>query len=255
MFIRGFVAAGLLMAMSAAAVSAEPADSQGHGHGHAQQHASSSGATVSSRVASGLAAGGSNDPNVMVIRPGAGSATAAIVCSSKPDAWAKPLNDSDWISTAADCTATRDAGQYRYDIKFNVSSGTTGVSLSGSLLSDDNVVGVALNGHALALNGSGGPTSPATFSTTDQSFFVVGANTLSITVNNASGATGLDFQARVQSDNPTTSADGNGTDKDNDDTNNAGEDNHGQCVSEAAHSTAPGPGHGEAVREAAHNCD
>jgi hypothetical protein len=29
---------------------------------------------------------------------------AAVVCSSKPDAWAKPLNDSDWISTAADCT-------------------------------------------------------------------------------------------------------------------------------------------------------
>ena len=251
MFVRGFVAAGLLLAVSAAVVSAEPANSQGHGHGHAGQHASSSGMTASSPLASGLAGAGSNDPNVVVTRPGAGSSTAAVVCSSKPDGWAKPLNNSDWISTGADCAATRDAGQYRYDSKFNVSNGTTGLSLSGSLLSDDGVVGVVLNGHALSLNGSGGATSPTTFSTTDQSFFLVGTNTLSITVNNLSGATGLDFQARVHSDNPTASPDG----KDEGATGDVGDDNHGQCVAEVAHVTAPGPGHGESVREAAHNCD
>src|SRR5262245_4197254 len=119
MFVRGFVVAGLLLAMSAAVVSAEPVDSQGnrHGHGHANQQASTSGATASSRLASGLGADGSNDPNILVTRPGAGSPTAAVVCSSKPDAWAKPLNDSDWISTGADCMSTRDAGQYRYDGK------------------------------------------------------------------------------------------------------------------------------------------
>ena len=96
--------------------------------------------------------------------------------------------------------------------------------------------------------GSGGFSFAKHLQTGDQSFFLAGMNSLSITVNNASGATGLDFRVRVRS-NDAPSADDDAAD----DGNKA--DNHGQCVFEVAHSTPPGRGHGEAVREAAHNCD
>ena len=170
------------------------------------------------------------------------------MCSSVPGGWSNELNDSEWISPVADCTSDQGAGQYRYDVTFNVPSGTTGLSLSGSVLADDSVVSVVLNGHGLTLSRQWRvQLHQARFETGDQSFFLAGTNTLSFTVNNGSGATGLDFRVRVRS-NDAPDADGD----DADDGNKA--DNHGQCVSEVAHSTPPGPGHGEAVSEAAHNC-
>jgi hypothetical protein len=246
MLMRSLVAAGLLLAMSASGVAAEPGKGQGNGNGHGKQQAASSSSSVSSQFVSGSAADGTTDPNVVVLRPGATGTTAAVVCSNEPDAWAKALKNSDWISLTADCTTALEAGNFRYDTTFNVPSGTTGLSLSGSAMSDDNLVSVMLNGHALTLSGAGGFSSPGTFSTSDQTFFVAGTNTLSITVNNASGATGLDFQARLRSDNESDADNGNGG-------GNA-RDNHGACVAAVAHSTPPGPGHGEAVSEAAHNC-
>jgi hypothetical protein len=241
MLVRGLLAAGLLLAVSASGVAAEPGKGRGNARGHDKQQASNSNSNsdLLTQLSSGQA-------TVVVTLPGASATSATVECTSVPSGWANELNDSDWISPIASCTSDQAAGQYRYDVTFNVPSGTTGLSLSGSVLADDSVVSVVLNGHGLTLSGSGAFSSPSTFETSDQGFFLSGTNTLSITVNNASGATGLDFRVRVRSDDA--------PDADDDAVDGNKADNHGQCVSEVAHSTPPGPGHGEAVSEAAHNC-
>jgi hypothetical protein len=79
-----------------------------------------------------------------VVTPPGGGASAAQVCSNQPGAWAQALTDTRWISAIANCAADWAAGQYRYDITFPVPSGATRLNLSGSLLSDDNLVSVVL---------------------------------------------------------------------------------------------------------------
>jgi hypothetical protein len=233
------MAASLLLVVAVSGVAAEPGKGQGHARGHDKQKASNSNSGHETTLASGQA-------TVVVLLPGASSTSATVECTSVPSGWADEIKNTDWISPIASCTSDQGAGSYRYDVTFNVASGTTGLNLSGSVIADDNVVSVVLNGHALTLNGSGGFAAPSTFATSDQSFFQAGTNTLSITVNNASGATGLDVQVRVRASDASDDDDDDATEK---------QDNHGQCVSAVARSTPPGPGHGEAVREAAHNCD
>jgi hypothetical protein len=241
MFARSVVVAVFLLGLLAPAAVADEAHGRGRGRGNQDGQAGFSSANASSiDLASGRAGGGPADPNVVVTLPGANSASAAVVCSSQPSSWSAALGGTAWISPVATCQNDQSTGQYRYDITFGLPSGTTNDRLTGSLLSDDSV-SVQLNGHGVTLSSNGGASTPTTFDLSDQSAFQSGTNTLSFFVTNAAGPTGLDFRAHVA-----TSGANPGSED---------EDNHGQCVSEAAHDSAPGPGHGKAVSEAAHDCD
>jgi hypothetical protein len=246
MRVSPVVLAALLVALLAPTAVAD--EGHGRGRGHDDDRSSQSVARVSINLASGRAAAGASDPNVLVTLPGASSAAAAVVCSSQPGIWAAALRGTAWISPTASCPNDQAAGQYRYDIPFSVPSGSTGLRLTGSALSDD-TLNVQLNGHTVNLSSGSGLSfvTRSTFETSDQSAFQSGTNTLSFFVNNSVGQTGLDFRARVTTSNARAEKDEKDDDED--------EDNHGQCVSEVAHSTARGPGHGEAVRDAAHDCD
>jgi hypothetical protein len=248
MFIRSVILAVFVFGLMAPAVAADEGHGRGRGSGHDDAQVTFASANaVSIILDSGRAAAGAADPNVVVTLPGASSASAAVVCSSQPSGWSAALGRTSWISPIATCTNDQATGQYRYDITFSLPSGATNLRLTGSLLSDDGVT-LQLNGHGVTLSSGGGSSTPTTFDTSDQSIFQSGTNTLSFFVNNSGGPTGLDFRAQVTT--PNASPRGNENDENNDN-----DDNHGQCVSEVAHDTAPGPGHGEAVSEAAHDCD
>jgi hypothetical protein len=241
MFLRSITLAVLALTLLAPAAAADQGHGRGRGRGDEDARATVSSANaVSIDLASGRAAAGAVDPNVVVTLPGAGTASAAVVCSSQPASWAAALDGTAWISPMATCTNAQATGQYRYDITFSLPSGTSNDRLTGSLFSDD-TLSVQLNGPGVALSSSGNLAAQTTFDFSDQSAFQSGTNTLSFFVSNSGGPTGLDFRAHVRTSNAGSGADD--------------EDNHGQCVSEVAHDTAPGPGHGKAVSEAAHDCD
>jgi hypothetical protein len=165
----------------------------------------------------------------------------AVTCTNRPSAWPAPLDGSQWISTNADCTTGVASGTFTYTVSFSLPSGATNLALSGSLLADDSV-SVSLNGNGLSLSGPNGFGSVSTFSTT--SGFQTGTtNTLTFTVNNAGGPSGLDFTASVTGSGL---GQGQGTAE--------GAGGHGQCVSAVAHEHERGRGHGEAVSNAAHTC-
>jgi hypothetical protein len=219
MVLRTLVAAGLLLALLAPA--AALADNDKHDDG---------GSSTNLSFASG-------STSVSVTPPG-GSAMPAITCTSVSPEWAAPLSGSSWISTNADCTTGVAGGNFTYTLSFTVPSGATNLDLKGSVLADDST-SISLNGNAVAV-GTTGFTTPASFETT--SGFVTGTNTLTFTVNNASGASGLDFTANLTG----TGLTGTGV--------MSGE-NHGQCVSMVAHQSSHGRGHGQAVSKAAHECN
>ena len=65
----------------------------------------------------------SGQATVVVTVPGASATSATVECSSVPGGWANELNDSEWISAnspIASCTSDKAAGQYRYDVTFDV---------------------------------------------------------------------------------------------------------------------------------------
>jgi hypothetical protein len=237
MFVRSLILALFVAGLLVPAAAADEGNGRGRGRGDDDRSTFSANA-VSIDLASGRAAAGAADPNVVVALQGVSSASAAVVCSSVSPAWSAALHGTAWISRIANCASDQAAGRYQYDITFGLPSGATNLRLTGSLLSDDSA-SLQLNGHAVALSSSGGFTTPTTFDTSDQTAFQSGTNTLSFFVDNSLGPTGLDFVAHVTT--PDARPDG--------------EDNHGQCVSEVAHDTAPGPGHGKAVSDAAHDCD
>ncbi len=180
----------------------------------------------------------SGSTSVSVTPPG-GSSMTALTCSTIPAGWPSAFSGSQWISTNADCTTGVSTGSFTYTFSFTLPGGASNLALNGSLMVDDSA-SITLNGNGVSLSGPNG-FGVSTFSTTT-GFNVGGSNTLTFTVNNAGGPSGLDFVASVTGSNlgQTQQAEGQG--------------NHGQCVSDVAHSHARGRGHGEAVSDAAHSC-
>jgi hypothetical protein len=147
-------------------------------------------ATTNVPGVSGPAATGPQNP--FAVNPGAGYAAA--------------LPGSEWLSPY-EVTATKvpssvaAAGYYDYKTRFNVGANQ---GLSGKFLSDDSVVGVLIDGHAISFtNGSPSWSSPGTFGFASGAFSA-GVHTLEFIVFNAtSGTTGLDFKG-VLSPEPAT---------------------------------------------------
>ena len=205
----------------------------GHGHGPDDD--------VSIRRASGSSV-------VTVTGPGISGSTEAVPCTTVPASWASPIGDTKWVSSVANCTDVP-VGDFTYSTTFSLGSdlsALTNLRLDGQVLVDDTVT-VQLNGHTVF---AGGNASSATaFATTERSWFGPGTNTLAFIVHNSGGASALDFVATVTADGADSD---DGADDDGDHTGRG--DNHGACVSAAAHSAPRGPGHGAAVRAAAHSC-
>jgi len=147
-------------------------------------------------LASGRATGGQLDPGVTVI-PSGGSSQQATVCANLTPGWANPLAGSNWDSLQADCTTSL-AGNVndQYSTTFNLPANHPGVSISGNVLADDSVT-IQLNGNTIFSSG-GGYGTPTAFSSNNAGFFITGQNTLTFTVNNVTGPSGLDYVARVQ---------------------------------------------------------
>jgi len=232
MKLRALLLAALLLGLLTSTVWAD--DGHGVGRGHKQQEREAA-AVYNLRLASGLAAPGQPDPNVTVVPPGGGS-QAAVVCTNRPDAWAGRLWGSNWISSQADCTASfASSADYQYGTSFALPASAGPARISGWVLADDSVT-VQLNGHTIFAGG--GFREPASFASDDSTLFNTGVNTLTFTVHNLVGPTGLDFVANVRAGFAATAT---------------GERawNHGQCVSEVAHDQEPGHGHGQTVSQAA----
>jgi hypothetical protein len=152
-------------------------------------------AVMSIFLASGRAAGGQPDPRVTVTPPG-GSAQSAIVCSNLVPGWAGPLEGSNWDSLQADCTTGLAGGaNFQYSTTFRLPANRRGVAIAGNVLADDSVV-IQLNGNTIFSGGGFG--SASAFSSNNAAYFTTGTNTLTFTVYNVTGPSGLDFVAHVQ---------------------------------------------------------
>lgn len=170
-------------------------------------------------LASGIGPTGQNDPRVTVVPP-SGSSQQAVICSvpsgaTAPNGWAAPINRTHWISLQADCTTGLSAGAtYVYTTTFSLKNNRPNVSISGSVMADDSVM-IQLNGNTIFNNG-GGFTSASSFSSNNPSFFQSGNNTLTFSVFNAGGPSGLDFLASVQTGRQNGGNSGNHGDSDDD---------------------------------------
>jgi hypothetical protein len=222
MVLRAIALCGLLLGLVAPAAMAD--EDQHHGDGQDQQAAATAGSFQFASGASGV-----------TVTPPGGSAIQAVTCTILSGGWPAAISGSQWISPNADCSQAVATGAFTYTVTFTLPSGATNLGLTGSVLADDSV-SITLNGTGVPISGAGGFAAASTFSTT--SGFAPGAtNTLTFSVNNATGASGLDFIAMLT---------GTGVGQAN--------GNHGQCVSNVAHETEHGHGHGEAVHQAAHDC-
>jgi hypothetical protein len=147
------------------------------------------------RLASGRVPGGQADPRVTVT-PAGGSSQSAIVCATNDPAWASPLPGSGWISLQADCgTSLADSTNYVYSTTFTLPRNHSAARIDGQVLADDSVT-IQLNGTTIFTGGNLAGATP--FSSADASLFTTGVNTLTFTVFNVTGASGLDYVARVQ---------------------------------------------------------
>lgn len=176
----------------------------GHGHGrwhgpiwgyNGQANENGQGRSFNAVLVSGSAAAGQADPNVTVT-PAGGTSQSAVVCATTPTPpWANPLPHSNWISLQADCTTSlANSTNYQYTTTFTLPANHPGVWISGRVLADDSVT-IQLNGNTIF---TGGNFSSATsFSSHNAAFFTTGTNTLTFTVNNVTGPSGLDYVARV----------------------------------------------------------
>jgi len=155
---------------------------------------------VNIRLASGIGQNGHSDPRVTVVPPG-GSSQQAVTClipsgTAAPNGWGAPIGRTDWISLQADCTTGLAAGAtYVYTTTFTVGNNRPSVSISGNVMADDSVT-IQLNGNTIFTGG--GLASPTSFSSNNAAFFTSGVNTLTFSVYNAGGPSGLDFVANVQ---------------------------------------------------------
>jgi hypothetical protein len=164
-------------------------------------------------LASGRAPGGQADPQVTVT-PAGGSTQSAIVCATINPPWASPLRDSRWISLQSDCTTgLANSTNYVYSTTFTLPSNHSVARIDGQVLADDSVT-IQLNGTTVFTGGD--LVTPATFSSSDASLFTSGTNTLTFTVFNTSGPSGLDYIARVQDGRALRMGDSNGDDDSDD---------------------------------------
>ncbi|MGH2458056.1 MAG: hypothetical protein ACRDIY_04235 [Chloroflexota bacterium] len=146
-------------------------------------------------LASGIGPSGQADSRISVVPPG-GSSQQAVICSNLPSGWAAPIAHSNWISLQADCTTGLAAGAtYVYTTTFNLNNQRPNLSISGNVQADDSVT-IQLNGNTIFTGG--GFTTATPFSSNNAAFFANGANTLTFSVYNAGGPSGLDFSASVQ---------------------------------------------------------
>jgi hypothetical protein len=195
---------------------------------------------LSLRLASGVS-------RVTVAGPGVAGTPEATACTATDPVWAAPLAGSKWIATGADCQLPAATGLYTYTATFVLPADLSGLGdlkLALSVLVDDTAA-VSFNGHALGI--AAGRTAPTAFEVTDRSRFSTGTNVLVFAVTNTGGLSGLDFASLVSAGGA-------------DDVEAAGHDdgdNHGACVSAAAHDADRGHGenHGAEVSAAAHACD
>src|SRR5262249_44103304 len=169
----------MLFSLVVPTVAADEGHGRGHGRGDRDDRTISA-ATI--HLASGRASRGRSDPNVKVTRPGSSSSNSAAVCSSTPSSWSS-LRGAAWISPIASCTTDQDQGEYRYEITFNVPSGSTNLRLTGSVLADD-TVSVQVNGQSVNLSSGSGSAfaTTSTFDTGTSNALREGSNTLTFLV-------------------------------------------------------------------------
>jgi hypothetical protein len=185
----------LLGALTSPAWADDDHNGQGNGNGHALGRDFHRGNIGVMTLASGRASAGQVDPTITVLTD-AGTSQSAVVCSNLVSGWANPLPRSNWVSLQADCTTPlADSTDYFYNISFNMPPNFTTARVEGRVLADDSVT-VQVNGTTIFTGGGFG--SPTTFSSNNSSLFVPGTNTLSFVVNNVTGASGLDYVARVE---------------------------------------------------------
>jgi hypothetical protein len=238
MRLRALVLAVVLLGLLTSTAWADNGHKGGVKHRDLAQPIQATDEAVFLTLSSGRAAPRQLDPTVTAIPPG-GTSQAALVCANAPDAWARPLAGSRWISVQADCEwFLAPAGTYQYSIGFQVPANTSGLRLSGSVLADDSVT-VQLNGQTLFTGG--GFKERSSFSSDGSTALSAGPNTLTFAVNNLYGPTGLDFVVHVYSGSTAAFS---------------SEDevrNHGQCVSAVAHDRDDElwRNHGQAVSQAA----
>lgn len=108
---------------------------------------------------------------------------------------------SRWITPAPLAGATLDPtvdGTYTYSLAFSLDGlSPKFASLSGRYGADNEVLGITLNGVALATNGGGGFTSWTAFDSTGATF-LAGLNTLTFTVSNFGQVSGNPSGLRVE---------------------------------------------------------
>jgi|GEM_PF-5327260 len=147
-------------------------------------------------LASGVTTPGQADPRDTVTPPG-GATQAAVACSNRPSNWAGPITHSNWVSLQADCTTNLSGGtNYTYSTTFNLPAVRPGVGIVGRVLADDSVT-IQLNGHTIMAAG-GNLGAASTFYSTDPTVFTAGTNTLTFTVYNVTGPSGLDYVAGIR---------------------------------------------------------
>lgn len=139
---------------------------------------------------------GHADPNwVIASSPSSSTPTTAYDVTSKAAGWANQTG-STWISPNKNGTVYSPVGNYDYQTTFNMAGLNLSTALlTGSIASDDCLVEVLLNGHAISGIGMGTGVSNtacgnshsyATFTGfTINSGFLAGVNTLTFVIENA----------------------------------------------------------------------
>jgi hypothetical protein len=145
-----------------------------------------------------ISSGFASQPYLHSVTLPSGSSNPVYTCTN-PLPWSYTIPNTQWISPNATCTTSAAAGNYVYKMFFTVTPAATNIRLSGGVQADNSVT--------ITLNGNPVPLTPSTFGwdfQTTSGFFTgnTNANTLTFTVYNGSGPTGLDFHWGVSWINP-----------------------------------------------------
>jgi hypothetical protein len=140
---------------------------------------------------------GSVDPHwILYSTPSSSVPGPAYVVNGLDSSWGKNTGTTQWIGPAASSgTAAQPLGDYTYRLAFTLTSFNAGsVVIKGTVLSDDVVTGVLLNGNSTGITNAGTSYKSQTYSFIISSGFNSGSNTLDFVVNNAVTHTGLQVQ-------------------------------------------------------------
>jgi hypothetical protein len=130
-----------------------------------------------------------SDPDTSTTEPRA----ASVVTTPNPN-WIS-LPPAKWIGPKTTSSNGGAVGDYQYQLCFCLCRGYSNASLTLTGLSDDAAT-VSLNGNSLgSLAGFAGPAK--TVQTSDPNMFEPGTNCVIVTVNNATGPTGLNMTGSV----------------------------------------------------------